>query len=190
MSKPVLGPELIARVLNRLERTFIFRKLAETDILTGIANRRKSIQELTRLLHLAQRQGQPMCFIILDFDHFNQVNNNYGHDAGDRVLSRFGALLLQTFRSEDVVGRWGGEEFVVGLYGATEVQSKARLIELLEIMRQQEFTSVSGEKFRVTFSGGISQYPEDGRDLQALYQTADVALYKAKAKGRNQILSS
>ena len=190
VSKPVLEPELIARVLNRLERTFIFRKLAETDILTGIANRRKSIQELTRLLHLAQRQGQPMCFIILDFDHFNQVNNKYGHDAGDRVLSRFGALLLQTFRSEDVVGRWGGEEFVVGLYGATEVQSKARLMELLEIMRQQEFTSASGEKFRVTFSGGISQYPENGRDLQALYQTADVALYKAKAKGRNQILSS
>ena len=190
VSKPVLEPELIARVLNRLERTFIFRKLAETDILTGIANRRKSIQELTRLLHLAQRQGQPMCFIILDFDHFNQVNNKYGHDAGDRVLSRFGALLLQTFRSEDMVGRWGGEEFVVGLYGATEVQSKARLMELLEIMRQQEFTSASGEKFRVTFSGGISQYPENGRDLQALYQTADVALYKAKAKGRNQILSS
>jgi diguanylate cyclase (GGDEF)-like protein len=190
VSKPVLGPELIARVLNRLERTFIFRKLAETDILTGIANRRKSIQELTRLLHLAQRQGQPMCFIILDFDRFNQVNNKYGHDAGDRVLSRFGALLLQTFRSADMVGRWGGEEFVVGLYGATEVQSKARLIELLEIMRQQEFTSASGEKFRVTFSGGISQYPEDGRDLQALYQTADVALYKAKAKGRNQIVSS
>ncbi len=190
VSKPVLGPELIARVLNRLERTFIFRKLAETDILTGIANRRKSIQELTRLLHLAQRQGQPMCFIILDFDHFNQVNNKYGHDAGDRVLSRFGALLLQTFRSEDVVGRWGGEEFVVGLYGATEVQSKARLTELLEIMRQQEFTSARGEKFRVTFSGGLSQYPENGRDLQALYQTADVALYKAKAKGRNQIVSS
>ncbi|PSB31269.1 response regulator [Chlorogloea sp. CCALA 695] len=190
VSKPVLGPELIARVLNRLERTFIFRKLAETDVLTGIANRRKSIQELTRLLHLAQRQGQPMCFIILDFDHFNQVNNKYGHDAGDRVLSRFGALLLQTFRSEDMVGRWGGEEFVVGLYNATRLQSKARLTELLEIMRQQEFTSVSGEKFQVTFSGGISQYPADGRDLQALYQTADVALYAAKAKGRNQIVSS
>lgn len=96
---------------------------------------------------------------------------------------RSGALLLQTFRSDDVVGRWGGKEFVVGLYGATGLPSKARLMELLEIMRQQEFTSVSGEKFQVTFSGGISQYPENGRDLQALYQTADVALYKAKAKG-------
>jgi diguanylate cyclase (GGDEF)-like protein len=190
VNKPVLEPELIARILNRLERTYILRKLADTDMLTGVANRRKSIQELTRLLHLAQRQGQDFCFIILVFDHFNQINNQYGHDAGDRVLSRFGALLQKTFRSEDVVGRWGGEEFVVGLYGATRFQSKARIIELLEIMRQQEFTSASSEKFRVTFSGGISQYPEDGTDLQALYRSADRALYSAKAKGRNQIVSS
>ena len=64
------------------------------------------------------------------------------------------------------------------------------MVELLEIMRQQEFTSASGEKFRVTFSGGISQYTKDGADLQALYRSADAALYQAKAKGRNQIVSS
>ncbi|MBW4640001.1 MAG: response regulator [Gloeocapsa sp. UFS-A4-WI-NPMV-4B04] len=190
VNKPVLGPELIARVLNRLERTYILRKLAETDILTGVANRRKSLQELTRLLHLAQRQDQPVCFIILDFDHFKQVNDQHGHDVGDKVLSSFGTLLQQAFRREDVVGRWGGEEFVVGLYGATRFQSKARLIELLEIVRQQEFISASGQKFHVTFSGGISQYPENGTDLQSLYQIADVALYQAKAEGRARIVSS
>lgn len=190
VSKPVLGPELIARVLNRLERTHILHRLAQTDVLTGVANRRKSIPELTRLLHLAQRQAQPLCLIILNFDRFNQVNNQHGHDAGEQVLRRFGALLQQTFRSADVVARWGGEEFVVGLYAATRFQSRVRLIELLEIMRQQEFTSASGEKFRVTFSGGISQYPENGTDLQALYRSADAALYHAKAKGGNQIVSS
>ena len=190
VSKPILEPELIARVLNRLERTYILRKLAETDILTGVANRRKSIQELTRLLHLSQRQGQPVCFIILDFDHFKQVNDQHGHDTGDKVLSSFGTLLQQAFRREDVVGRWGGEEFVVGLYGATRFQSKARLIELLEIVRQQEFISASGQKFQVTFSGGISECPENGTDLQALYQSADVALYQAKAAGRARIVSS
>jgi diguanylate cyclase (GGDEF)-like protein len=189
VSKPVLGPELIARVLNRLERTHILT-LAETDSLTGIANRRKSIQELTRLLHLAKRQRQPFCFVLLDLDHFKQVNDQHGHDAGDKVLSRFGTLLKQTFRSEDVVTRWGGEEFVVGLYNATRFQSKARLIKLLEIMHQQEFTSASGKKFRVTFSGGISEYPENGIDLQELYRSADAALYQAKAEGRNRVLSS
>ena len=190
VSKPIAGPELIARVLNRLERTNSLRKLAETDILTGVANRRKSIQEFTRLLHLARRQGQPLCFVMLDLDHFKQVNDKYGHDAGDQVLSRFGTLLKQNFRSEDVLARWGGEEFVLGLYGVTQKQSRFRVIELQQIMHQQEFASANGQKFRVTFSGGISEYPENGKDLQALYQSADAALSQAKAEGRNRIVSS
>ena len=189
VSKPILGPELISRVLNRLERTHIIRKMAETDILTGVANRRKCIQELTRLLHLAKRQSQPLCFVLLDLDRFKQVNDRHGHDAGDQVLSRFGALLQQIFRSEDVIARWGGEEFVVGLYGATRKQVRTRLMQLLETMHQQEFTSASGEKFRVTFSGGISEFPENGTDLQALYRSADATLYQAKAEGRNRVLS-
>jgi diguanylate cyclase (GGDEF)-like protein len=190
VNKPILGPELIARVLNRLERTQILHKLAETDILTGVANRHKGIQELNRLLRLAKRQSQPLCFVILDLDHFKLVNDQHGHDAGDRVLSRFGVLLKQTFRSEDVVARWGGEEFVVGLYGATCKHTMDRLIELLETMHQQEFTNASGDKFRVSFSGGIAEYPENGTDLQALYRSADAALYLAKAGGRGQVLSS
>lgn len=166
----------------------MLHKLAETDVLSGIANRRKSSQELTRLLHLAKRQGQPLCFVILDLDHFKQVNDQHGHDAGDKVLRRFGALLQQTFRSADVVARWGGEEFVVGLYGATRHQSWVRVIQLLHTMHQQEFTGASGEKFRVTFSGGIAEYPENGTSLQALYQSADAALYRGKAEGRNRVV--
>jgi len=189
VNKPILGAELIARVLNRLERTQIRHKLAETDILTGVANRRKSIQFLNRLLRLAKRQSQRLCFVILDLDWFKLVNDRHGHEAGDRVLRRFGALLKQSFRGEDVVARWGGEEFVVGLYDATRQQTVARLTELLEIMQQQEFTGASGEKFQVSFSGGIAEYPEDGADLQALYRSADAALYKAKAGGRGRVLS-
>lgn len=189
VNKPILGPELIARVLNRLERTQILHKLAETDILTGVANRRKAIGELNRLLRLALRQSQPLCFVILDLDRFKLVNDQHGHEAGDRVLGRFGALLKQIFRSEDVVARWGGEEFVVGLYAATRQQTMARLTELIETMRQHSFTNASGEKFRVSFSGGIAQYPEDGADLQALYRSADAALYQAKAGGRGQVSS-
>lgn len=187
VNKPILGPELVARVLNRLERTQILQKLAETDMLTGVANRRKAIEELNRLLRLAKRQSQPLCFVILDLDRFKLVNDQHGHEAGDLVLSRFGALLKQTFRGEDVVARWGGEEFVVGLYAATRQQTMARLTALLETMQQQEFTGTSDEKFRVSFSGGIAQYPDDGADLQALYRNADAALYVAKTGGRNQL---
>jgi len=189
VNKPIREPELIARVLNRLERTQTLHKLADTDILTGVANRRKSIQELNRLLRLAKRQSQPLCFVILDLDRFKLVNDRHGHEAGDRVLKRFGALLQQTFRGEDAIARWGGEEFVVGLYGATRQQAMTRVTELLEIVQQQEFTGASGEKFQVSFSGGIAEYPEDGTDLPALYRSADAALYLAKAGGRGQISS-
>ncbi len=189
VSKPILGPELIARVLNRLERMQILHKLATTDVLTGVANRYKSTQELTRLLSLAKRQGQPLCFAILDLDHFKQVNDQHGHNAGDQVLSQFGALLRQTFRREDVVARWGGDEFVVGMYGATREQVRDRLTALLKSIHQQEFTGASGEAW-VSFSGGIAEYPENGTDLQALYRSADAALYQAKAAGRNRVFSS
>lgn len=190
VSKPVVGPELIARILKRLERTHSLLRLAETDILTDIANRRKSISELTRLLHLAKRQRQPLCFTILDLDQFKQVNDQHGHEVGDQVLRRFGALLRQTFRSEDVVARWGGEEFVVGLYGATQPQSWTRIMQLQAALYQQEFSSASGQKFRVTFSGGIAEFPANGTELQALYRSADAALYQAKAEGRNRVVSS
>ena len=187
--KPIVGPELVARVLNRLERTQILRNLAENDALTGLTNRRKSTQELTQLLRLAGRQGQPLCFVVLDLDHFKQVNDQYGHDVGDTVLSRLGGLLKQSFRSEDVVARWGGEEFIIGLYGMSKEYSVKRLTQLLETLSQQEFNDGNNRTFCVTFSAGVAEYPQDGADLQTLYQAADAALYKAKAAGRNQVFS-
>ncbi len=188
VQKPIVPPELIARVMNRLERNLMGRKLSETDGLTGIKNRRKSGQELTRMLHLAERHKQPFCLMLLDLDKFKQVNDQHGHDAGDRVLSLVGELLKQNFRSEDVVGRWGGEEFVVGLYGTTKDRGVARLTAFLENLRQHTFTDADHHEFHVTFSAGVAEYPQDGTDLQALYRAADTILYQAKAAGRNRVL--
>ncbi|MGK7901289.1 MAG: response regulator [Hormoscilla sp.] len=188
VQKPIVPPELIARVMNRLERHFMRRKLSETDGLTGIKNRRKSEQELTRMLHLAERHKQLLCLILLDLDKFKQVNDQHGHDAGDRVLSQVGELLKQQFRSEDVVGRWGGEEFVVGIYGMSKDMGVERLTAFLENLRQHAFTDANNHQFYVTFSAGVAEYPQDGTDLQALYRAADTTLYQAKAAGRNRVL--
>jgi len=188
VQKPIVGPELIARILNRLERTRILHRFAETDELTGTATRRRAIQDLERLLHLAERQHQPLCFMILDLDHFKLVNDQHGHDAGDRVLRLLGEHFKQSFRREDVVARWGGEEFVLGLYGITREQGVNRLTGFLQTWRQQEFTDTSNRTFQVTFSAGVAEYPKDGADLQELYRAADAALYTAKAMGRNQVL--
>ncbi|BAY16030.1 multi-component transcriptional regulator, winged helix family protein [Anabaenopsis circularis NIES-21] len=190
VTKPIVEPELLARVLCRLERSQIIRKFAEIDALTGITNRRKSAQELTRLLHLAERQNQPFYFAVLDLDRFKYINDQYGHDAGDQVLSQLGKLLKQSFRQEDVVARWGGEEFVIGLYGITQQQVVKRLNHLLDSLRCLEFTTSNQENFTVTISAGVAEYPKDGHDVQTLYRAADAALYQAKAAGRDQIFLS
>lgn len=187
VTKPVVGPELVTRILNRLERTHLLRSMAETDPLTGLANRRKSIQDLGQLLRLADRYSQPLCFAVLDLDYFKQVNDRYGHSAGDGVLHRLGELLLRSFRSEDVVARWGGEEFVIGMYGMTKFDGLKRLCEFLEVFREEIFGNPSEATFKVTFSAGLVEYPADGKDLQALYRYADKALYQAKQAGRNRV---
>ncbi|WP_017721218.1 response regulator [Kamptonema formosum] len=188
VTKPVVGPELVTRILNRLERTQLIRSMAESDPLTGLANRRKSIQDLGQLLRLADRYSQPLCLAVMDVDRLKQIHDQYGHAASETVLRRLGELLHRHFRSEDVVARWGGEEFVAGMYGMSKLDGLQRLKELLDSFSQQEFTGSKGETFRATFSAGVAEYPREGSDLQTLYRSADAALEEAKAAGRNCVV--
>jgi diguanylate cyclase (GGDEF)-like protein len=195
VSKPIVGPELVTRIINRLERVQLLRNLAETDPLTKVANRQKSTQDLDKFLHLAQRQTQSFCLAVLDLDCFKQVNDRYGHATGDEVLRQVGRLLQRSFRKEDVVARWGGEEFVIGLYGINRDDGVQRLNKLLKMLHQQTFTALNlpnspqpTHEFQVAFSAGVAQFPEDGVDLHTLYQAADRALYQAKAAGRDRVL--
>lgn len=196
VSKPIVGPELVTRVINRLERIKLLRSLSETDPLTGVHNRKKSTQELERLLSKAQQQNQPLSLAILNLDSLKLINNHYDRTTGDRVLYQMGQLLRRSVRGENVVSRWGGDEFVVGMYGMTSSEGVQRLTEVLEIWRQHEFVvpalpqdMQARVKVRVTFSAGVAQYPEDGTDLQSLYRKADAALYQAKVAGRDRVLS-
>ncbi|MBD2774244.1 response regulator [Iningainema tapete] len=188
VSKPIVGPELVTRIINRLERIKLLRSLASIDPLTTVFNRYRATQDLDKFLHLSQRHNQPLCLAILDLDNVKLVNNTFGHPTGDAVLRQFGQLLRQSFPSEDIVGRWGGEKFVVGIYAMTRSDGVLRLKEVLKTLHEQEFLAPDGSKFRVTFSAGVAQYPEDGTDLQSLYQVADAALHQAHAAGRNCVL--
>jgi diguanylate cyclase (GGDEF)-like protein len=182
VSKPIVGPELVARIITRLGRLKLMRRIAETDPLTGVANRQKSTQDLEEMLSLASRHQQPLSFTILDLDHFKQVNDQYGHAAGDAVLRQVGYLLQQSFQSEDVIGRWGGEEFVVGMYGMTSEAAVQRLITLVKMLEQQSFYDAEEQLIQVSLSAGIAQYPQDGSDLRSLYRSADTALQQAKQR--------
>jgi diguanylate cyclase (GGDEF)-like protein len=190
VSKPIVGPELVTRIINRLERIKLLRSLAEKDPLTRVANRQKSSQDLEKFLRLSQRYQQPLCLAILDLDHFKQINDRYGHATGDLVLRQMGQLLMQSFKSEDVVARWGGEEFVIGMYGMTRSEGVQRIKKVLQALSQLKFTTPDRHKLRVTFSAGVAEYPGDGADLQSLYQSADAALYQAKLAGRNRVKSA
>ena len=188
VSKPVVGEELLIRVNNRLERVRLYRELAETDPLTGLANRRKFTADFDRLRRMATRYHQPLSFALLDLDKFKRVNDTYGHAVGDVVLQRLGGLLSRHFRGEDLVARWGGEEVALGLYGMSRVDGVAQVASALETWREETFSTPGQPPLRVTFSGGVARYGEDGDDLRSLYRAADEVLYRAKALGGNRIL--
>jgi diguanylate cyclase (GGDEF)-like protein len=187
LAKPVIETELVTRVRNRVERLALHRALAETDGLTGVQNRQASTQGLERLLRLAARYEQPLALAVIDLDRFKQVNDVHGHAAGDAVLRRLGTLLLESFRGEDVVGRWGGEEFIVGMYGMSGANARERLGDLLVALGRERFEGADGARFEVAFSAGVARFPEDGAQLAALYGVADAMLYRAKEAGRAQV---
>lgn len=188
VSKPIVGPELVARTVNRLERSQLLRSIAETDSLTGLANRRRSTEVLNQFLRLAAHQQQSLSLAVVELDRFKPINDWYGHACGDEVLHYVGRLLQQSFRREDVVARWGGEEFVVGMYTMAREEAAQLLTKTLKTLRAHEFRTADGALFRVTFSAGVAEYPADGADIQTLYRAADRALVQAKEEGRDRVL--
>jgi diguanylate cyclase (GGDEF)-like protein len=188
VSKPIVGPELLTRIFNRLERSRLHRSLAEEDPLTGLANRRKGERTLAQFERLAQRYSQPLTLALVRPDGLRTMNAQHGYAAGDAVLRRLGQLLQKAFHSEDVVARWGGQEFVIGMLGLTRSEGVQRLAEVLEALRMESFHTPSGPSFRATFSAGVAQFPEDGATVAALYRAAEVALGQAKASGRDRVL--
>jgi diguanylate cyclase (GGDEF)-like protein len=106
---------------------------------------------------------------------------------GDQVLHDLGKLLQRSFRQDDLVARWGGEEFVISWDGVNKKEAAQRLGQVLHNFRSIEFMTIDGNNFRVTFSAGVVQYPEDGNNFPVLYHQADHLLYRAKQEGRNRI---
>ncbi len=156
------------------------RLLSITDPLTGVYNRRFLQETLLKEMYRAERHEVQFSLIMLDLDHFKQVNDKYGHDAGDRVLRHLVGLLRGRIRSSDCLARWGGEEFML-LLPHTELQAAAVLAEgLLEDLRRSEITGVGS----VTASLGVAVYQPDDT-VEKLVQRVDDLMYAAKQAGRN-----
>ncbi|MGL5080516.1 MAG: response regulator [Microcoleaceae cyanobacterium] len=185
ISKPFAEGELVTRIFNRLERIQLLRNLAETDQLTGVMNRRRAVQDLHRYLRLSHRHHQPFSLVLLDLDRFKQTNDRYGYTVGDNVLRQFGQILHQQFRTEDIVARWGGQVFLLGLYAVNKPDAVRRINQLLAQICSEVFSVAGQAQLWVTASAGVATYPEDGIDFPTLCAASDAALYQAKAAGGN-----
>jgi diguanylate cyclase (GGDEF)-like protein len=161
------------------------RLLAESDVLTGLPNRRAFIAEAERLLRKQKYNHAPLALLILDLDHFKSINDRFGHDAGDRVLMEFGAVLAATLRVDDYRFRMGGEEFCCLLPGLTMREAQA-VAERICAAFQSSTVEVLGGMVRGTVSIGISSTDICGYVLDDLLNEADAATYEAKASGRNR----
>jgi diguanylate cyclase (GGDEF)-like protein/PAS domain S-box-containing protein len=165
------------------------REQATRDPLTGLFNRRFLADTLARELARARRKQLPLALVMLDVDHFKQVNDSSGHRAGDELLRSLAALLVEQTRREDLACRYGGEEFVVLLPGAGLAAVLPRAEAWRAAVESLQLT-FEGRPVRVTISAGVAVFPADGADEDALLRCADEALYRAKAAGRNRVVAS
>ncbi len=158
-------------------------RLSMTDMLTGVLNRYGLRQRSDEVMKRAERFGHPLSLLLLDLDHFKQVNDQHGHSAGDEVLKRFSDTIHAQLRGSDIFGRWGGEEFLVIAPHLT-LQDAAKMAEKLRLAIEN--TTFDGG-IHLTTSIGVSEY-QNGEPVTALLDRADRALYVAKAAGRNRIM--
>lgn len=163
-------------------------KFAFTDFLTGIANRRHFIHELESEIRRSQRYESPFSFAMVDIDHFKKINDQYGHHAGDLVLQNFCLRCVNALRTNDMVGRLGGEEFGI-LMPMTDLHEAARVIERLRSEIDHSVMSDLGETIHYTASFGLiaTSQLDAQAGLAQMMKMADAALYAAKQQGRNRV---
>ena len=168
-----------------MERYRKLRSMMVTDSLTGLLNHVTLKEALAREVLLATRQNTPVTFCMIDLDQFKQVNDTYGHPAGDRVLKGVSRLFRQRLRRSDIIGRYGGEEFAI-IFPNTEAEDAFLVIDKLrQDFAETRFQS-DVETFSVTFSAGLASYPQFPTHSE-LRTAADQALYFAKRRGCNQV---
>ncbi len=160
-------------------------EVAHTDELTYLSNRRQIIGDLQREVMHAERYGTPLSISMLDIDHFKQVNDTYGHAVGDQILRNVASLLRDHIREPDIVGRYGGEEFLVILPNSPLPAAIGQAERLCKLMEAAPISAL-GNSYPITISAGAAELQIGHEDWQKFLSRADGAMYQAKALGRNR----
>lgn len=163
------------------------QKFSYEDALTRLKNRRYFDQLFEHESAVAQRNELPLSLLIVDIDHFKRFNDTHGHEAGDRALQIVGSTFQRLFRESDIVCRYGGEEFVVLMPGATTQAAREKAQQLCEAVREEPILYQEKDLGRLSLSVGIANWPEHSEEPLAILTLADRALYRAKAAGRDRV---
>lgn len=179
---------LTASALQRVRLIDITRRAAITDSLTGAYNRRFFDEMLKKQIALAKRRNEPLGLILADLDHFKNINDTYGHIAGDQALQQIASIMKNSIRSSDILSRYGGEEFVI-IMPSIDISNAIKKAEGLRrhIESFQFQIGSAGQPPQITISIGVSSFPDHGTEYETLIAAADLALYKAKKGGRNRV---
>ncbi|MCW8891348.1 MAG: diguanylate cyclase, partial [Sedimenticola sp.] len=186
LTKPIRPKELVTAVKMRAWRARILRWMMVRDSLTGLFNHAVIMERLSNSCALAKRQAHPLSVGMIDIDHFKRINDTFGHSTGDKVLVSFSRLLRERLRGTDIIGRYGGEEFLV-ILPDTSVDQAVQVLDEVRIAFASTQFSADGECFSATLSAGIAEFPNVA-SATGLLDAADKALYQAKEQGRNRIL--
>ena len=188
LTKPCNPVLMNAVIKSKIERYRALRRMMENDSLTGLLNHTSSKQALADALKKLP-EGFCLDVVMLDIDHFKKVNDEHGHFIGDQVIRSLAWLLKQRLRQNDIIGRYGGEEFVLGLIGKKPGGTLESLNNIRKDFQRISFSGANGSSFTVTFSAGLtSQRRTQEKSLDTLLEQADNALYQAKSQGRNRIV--
>jgi diguanylate cyclase (GGDEF)-like protein len=157
------------------------------DFLTGLHNRQSLETAMHQEFARAERYHRKLSVLFLDLDSFKDINDGYGHLAGDRILQKVGTVLSRNKRSVDIAARFGGDEFVM-LLPDTDKNDALTLADRIRAEISNEFMVIDGKEVTLTMSGGIATYPDDALSGRGLFKCADTALYQAKQQGKNTVI--
>lgn len=178
------APSIEVKILMNALKESAFR-----DVLTGLYNRKFLEEHTKKLIPQSQRDKFEIAVLLLDMDHFKAVNDEYGHHIGDRVLKELARILLESVRESDIVVRYGGEEFMVLLVNIKSIENATAIADKIRTrVSQNDIDVYAGAKLRKTVSIGLSMFPSHSTNFEAVVKNADIALYEAKNKGRNQVV--
>lgn len=176
---------IFSDAMTKVEAEKEISHMAYHDHLTGLPNRRLFNDRLNQAIALAKRTEKMIGIIFIDVDSFKTVNDTLGHEGGDSLLKVVSGKLVDAVRQSDTVSRFGGDEFLIMINNLSDEKDIINIVKNIMLILEQPF-NVKGQEFNLTISAGISIYPFDGTETDILIKNADIAMYKAKEKGKNQ----